>query len=98
MAIGAPAADVQDKIVANSDLARRDGGRNQPQAITPDQMAALNALEKRDLLEIRDSRGNCGKNVLGDDTFGGNGVWVPVGQYNDVAAPRLRFYRHIQGP
>lgn len=86
-----PITDAQ--LAQLSTLNRRDGDvPKTPQPITDAQLAALNALETRSTLEARDSRSNCAKNVLGDTTIGGNGVWVGV---DDYLAQARRFCHEV---
>ncbi|KAH8664649.1 hypothetical protein BX600DRAFT_512657 [Xylariales sp. PMI_506] len=81
-------------LKANGVTPRSPANVNVP--ITDDEWAALeaNGLSSRSNgLAARDSVINCGMNVSGDKTIGGNHIgWVPVDQFRSVASEFCRAY------
>lgn len=55
------------------------------QPITDEQYAKISArgLDKREILDARDDRKNCGKTLNGAKA-GGDGIWCPVDQYLEI--------------
>lgn len=62
-----------------------------------DQPISALGLDKRETLDARDSRKNCGKSLNGDKA-GGDGIWCPVDQYLEKVDEFCEVYKGTQVP